>query len=71
MTVSTSYLRTFNGSLMLSKSNCLTPVTNRKPIKEPEGKKTTLYRKKQSQRWQQIFHVKECRLEDSDATLLK
>ena len=23
-----------------SKSNCLTPVTNRKPIKEPEGKKT-------------------------------
>lgn len=22
-----------------SKSNCLTPVTNRKPIKEPEGKR--------------------------------
>lgn len=33
-----------------SKSNCLIPVTNRKPKKEPEGKQTTSYRKKQSQR---------------------
>ena len=46
-------------------------VVNNLPVKEPEGKNTTLYRKKQSQRWQQIFHVKECRLEDSGATLLK
>ena len=30
-----------------SKSNCLTPVTYRKPKKEPEGKKNTLCREKQ------------------------